>query len=135
MMAARRPGGSGTQIIVLHATGRSGGPDDAPLRAGALHVDPARHEVTCDGRVVDCTPGEFHLLETMAAAPGRVFTRAQLLARLNGFDRYVTDRTVDTHVVNLRKKIEPDPRRPRRLLTVYGVGYKLSPLPAPPADG
>jgi two-component system, OmpR family, alkaline phosphatase synthesis response regulator PhoP len=62
----------------------------------------------------------------MAAAPERVFTRSQLLAGLHGFDRYITDRTVDTHVMNLRKKIEVDSRRPERLLTVYGVGYKLA---------
>jgi DNA-binding response OmpR family regulator len=98
----------------------------ALLRVGGLSVDPIRHEVTCDGRQVECTPGEFQILETMAAAPDRVFTRVQLLSQLHGFDRYITDRTVDTHVMNLRKKIERDPRRPERLLTVYGVGYKLT---------
>ncbi|MFJ9697847.1 response regulator transcription factor [Kitasatospora sp. NPDC101183] len=96
------------------------------LTAGPLTVDPLRHEVTADGRPVDCTPGEFRLLEVLVSQPGRVFTRAQLLEHLHGIDRYVTARTVDTHVMNLRRKIEPRPRRPARLLTVYGIGYKLA---------
>ncbi|WP_436524251.1 response regulator transcription factor [Actinoplanes sp. HUAS TT8] len=99
---------------------------DPVLRVGNLQVDPVRHEVRADGRPVTCTPGEFHLLRTMAAEPGRVFTREMLLRHLHGFDAYVTARTVDVHVMNLRRKIESDPRRPTRLLTVYGVGYKLA---------
>ncbi|MEV4820866.1 response regulator transcription factor [Micromonospora sp. NPDC049274] len=99
---------------------------DPVLRVGALHVDPIRHEVRVDGRRVDCTPGEFQLLQAMAAQPGRVFTRDQLLGCLHGFDRYITGRTVDVHVMNLRRKIEPSPRKPTRLVTVYGVGYKLA---------
>ncbi|MEU6930760.1 response regulator transcription factor [Streptomyces sp. 2RAF24] len=98
----------------------------AVLRVGALAVDPVRHEVTLAGAPVDCTPGEFRLLAALAAQPERVFSRAQLLEELHGFDRYISARTVDVHIMNLRKKIEPSPRRPVRLLTVYGVGYKLS---------
>ncbi|GAB3955798.1 response regulator transcription factor [Micromonospora vulcania] len=98
---------------------------DPVLRVGTLHVDPVRHEVRSDGRVVDCTPGEFQLLQAMAAQPGRTFTRDQLLTHLHGFDRYITNRTVDVHVMNLRRKIEPNPRKPARLVTVYGIGYKL----------
>ncbi|MGW4640125.1 response regulator transcription factor [Sphaerisporangium sp. NPDC004334] len=97
-----------------------------PLRAGGLSVDPARHEVRVDGAPVECTPGEFQLLELMASQPDRVFTRQQILGHLHGFDRYITSRTVDVHVMNLRKKIEPNPRAPVRLVTVYGVGYKLA---------
>jgi len=100
--------------------------EDHVLRVGALHVDPVRHEVSADGRPVTCTPGEFHLLEALAAEPGRVFTRDQLLRHLHGFDSYVTARTVDVHVMNLRRKIEPDPQHPVRLMTVYGIGYKLN---------
>ncbi|WP_232323693.1 response regulator transcription factor [Catenuloplanes japonicus] len=99
---------------------------DPGLRIGNLHVDPVRHEVRADNALIACTPGEFALLETMAREPGRVFTRDQLLRHLHGFDSYVTARTVDVHVMNLRRKIEPDPRHPVRLLTVYGVGYKLA---------
>jgi DNA-binding response OmpR family regulator len=99
---------------------------DPVLRVGPLSVDPVRHEVRRDGAPVDCTPGEFRLLATMAAQPDRVFTREQLLAGMHGFDRYITDRTIDVHVMNLRKKIEPRPAKPSHLVTVYGVGYKLT---------
>jgi two-component system, OmpR family, response regulator MtrA len=99
---------------------------DAVLRVGPLAVDVARHHVTLGDDRVDCTPGEFAILAAMAAQPDRVFTRAQLLERARGFESPVGDRTVDMHVMNLRRKIEPDPRRPVRLLTVYGMGYKLT---------
>jgi len=95
-------------------------------RVGTLTVDARRHEVTVEGRSIECTPGEFRLLELMAAQPDRVFTRGQLLEHLHGFDRYITQRAIDVHVMNLRKKIEHEPRRPARLVTVYGVGYKLT---------
>ena len=95
------------------------------LRVGGLLVDPAEHSVLCDGRPVACTPDEFAVLAALAAAPGRVFTRAQLLRHTRGFDRASTERAVDVHVLNLRKKIEANPARPTRLVTVYGVGYKL----------
>ena len=101
-------------------------PANGVARVGLLTVDPMRHEVTVDGRPIDCTPGEFRLLELMAAQPDRVFTRGQLLEHLHGFDRFITQRAIDVHVMNLRKKIEAQPRRPARLLTVYGVGYKLT---------
>ncbi|MER6119848.1 response regulator transcription factor [Streptomyces sp. NPDC001743] len=104
----------------------AGAVDADVLRVGTLVVDPARHVVAVDGEAVDCTPGEFRILAALAAEPDRVFSRQQLLAELHGFDRYISDRTVDVHVMNLRKKIEPAPRRPARLLTVFGVGYKLT---------
>jgi two-component system, OmpR family, alkaline phosphatase synthesis response regulator PhoP len=99
---------------------------DPVLRLGGLQLDPVRHEVRADGNLVTCTPGEFHVLEALIAEPGRVFTRDQLLRHLHGFDSYLTARTVDVHVMNLRRKIEADPRRPARLVTVYGIGYKLA---------
>ncbi|MEU4555587.1 response regulator transcription factor [Micromonospora violae] len=98
---------------------------DPVLRVGAVQVDPVRHEVRSDGRLVACTPGEFQLLQAMAAQPARAFTREQLLNYLHGFDKYITTRTVDVHVMHLRRKIEPNPRKPARLVTVYGIGYKL----------
>lgn len=98
----------------------------ATLSVGSLLIDPDRHEVTVDGGPVECTPGEFRILAAMAAEPDRVFTRERLLEELHGFDRYIGNRTVDVHIMNLRKKIEPAPRRPARLLTVFGVGYKLT---------
>ncbi|MEV4601112.1 response regulator transcription factor [Amycolatopsis sp. NPDC049253] len=101
-------------------------PSGGPLRVGALTVDVGRHEVAVSGQLVETTPGEFRLLEVMAAHPDQVFTRGQLLEHLHGFDRYITQRAIDVHVMNLRKKIEAAPRKPQRLLTVYGVGYKLT---------
>lgn len=101
------------------------------LQVGTLTVDPIRHEVTVGERRIETTPGEFLLLEIMAAHPDQVFTRGQLLERLHGFDRYITQRAIDVHVMNLRKKIEPSPRKPVRLLTVYGIGYKLTAPDAP----
>ncbi|GAA1594690.1 response regulator transcription factor [Actinoplanes couchii] len=94
-------------------------------RAGGLTVDLDRHQVHLDGREIPCTPDEFGILAALADVPGRVFSRAQLLGHTAGQDRESTERTIDSHVKNLRRKIEENPRRPRRLLAVYGVGYKL----------
>jgi two-component system alkaline phosphatase synthesis response regulator PhoP len=112
------------RTLLRRARTYNAGPEPV-LRVGPLTVDPVRHEVARDGEPVPCTPGEFRLLAAMAAHPGRVFTREQLLESLHGFDRYITERTIDMHVVNLRKKIEPSPRSPVHLVTVYGVGYRL----------
>jgi len=98
---------------------------DGVRRVGALAVDPVRREVTVDGRPVGCTPGEFAILAAMAEQPERAFTRAQLLEHTRGLDRDSTERAIDTHMVNLRRKIEPAVRRPAYLVTVYGIGYKL----------
>ena len=98
----------------------------AVRRVGPVQLDPHRHEVSVAGRPVDCTPGEFAILAALAEQPNRVFTRSQLLEHTSGFERNSTDRTIDVHVMNLRRKIEPNPRQPTRLVTVYGVGYKLS---------
>ncbi|WP_028809817.1 response regulator transcription factor [Streptomyces sp. 351MFTsu5.1] len=114
---------------VLRRSGRgvdTGPREDPVVRAGDLGVDPARHEVHCDGAPVECTPAEFEILLAMAAEPERVFSRRQLLEVTRGTDRASTERAVDVHIMNLRRKIEADPRRPARLLTVFGVGYKLS---------
>ncbi|MFI8071480.1 response regulator [Streptomyces sp. NPDC086033] len=114
---------------VLRRSGRGAAadrPEDPVVRAGGLAVDPVRHEVRCDGAPVECTPAEFEILLAMVAEPERVFSRRQLLEITRGTDRASTERAVDVHVMNLRRKIEADPRRPVRLLTVFGVGYKLS---------
>ncbi len=96
------------------------------LRVGDLVVDPVRHEVTLSAEPVDCTPAEFRLLAALAAEPNRAFTRGQLLQRAYGVDGFITERTIDVHVMNLRRKLEPRPSQPRLLLTVYGIGYKLT---------
>ncbi|SNX56189.1 DNA-binding response OmpR family regulator [Streptomyces sp. TLI_55] len=107
---------------VLRRSGRGA----VPVRAAGVEVDPVRHEVRCDGEPVECTPAEFAILLAMTAEPERVFSRRQLLECTRGIDRASTERAVDVHIMNLRRKIETDPRRPVRLLTVFGVGYKLS---------
>jgi DNA-binding response OmpR family regulator len=95
-------------------------------RVGELEIDPSRHEIRLAGRLVEVTPAEFKILACLAASPGRAFSRQQLLEHAFGFDHYVFDRTIDVHVMNLRKKIEPSPGPPAYLKTVYGVGYKLA---------
>lgn len=94
---------------------------DRPLAVGDLVVTSSSHEVRFCGRLVVCTAAEFALLEVLAGEPGRVFSREQLLRHLHGIDRYVTRRTIDVHVANLRKKLDPTAIR-----TVYGVGYALA---------
>jgi len=101
------------------------------LEVGDLVVDLDRHEVRVGDRRVELTPTEFQLLATLAEQPGRVFTRLQLLDALYGTAYAASDRTVDTHVKNLRKKLEPDPKNPRYVVTVHGVGYKLAAEPTP----
>jgi two-component system, OmpR family, alkaline phosphatase synthesis response regulator PhoP len=96
------------------------------LRRGDVSIDLDRHEVQCGNGAVELTPSEFEILATLAAQPGRVFSRLQLLDAIQGeaFEGY--ERTIDSHVKNLRRKMEPDPRHPRYVLTVFGVGYKLA---------
>ncbi len=82
--------------------------------------------VEADGRTVELTPTEFQLLLTLARQPGRIFTRAQLLDAIHGLAFETYERAIDAHVKNLRHKLEPDPARPRYVLTVYGVGYRFA---------
>lgn len=95
------------------------------LTVGDLTLDPARRCAVVAGRVVELTAREFRLLATFARAPGRVFSREEIVQRAFGDDFEGFDRTVDVHVVNLRRKIEADPARPERLVTVFGAGYRL----------
>jgi DNA-binding response OmpR family regulator len=110
---------------VLRRTDR-GGDKDGLLRLGDLTLDTARLTVSRDGRAIDLTPTEFQLLATLARHPGRVFTRAQLLDAVRGEAGESFDRAIDAHVKNVRRKLEPDTRDPRYILTVYGVGYKAA---------
>jgi len=97
----------------------------AELTFGDMVVDFIRHEARIRGESIHLTPKEFKLLETMAKQPGRVFSRLELLEHAFGFDYGGFERTVDVHVMNLRKKIEPDPTVPTYIQTVYGLGYKF----------
>ena len=96
------------------------------IRAGDLTLDLPRMRADLAGRSIDLTPTEFALLAAMARQPGRIFTRSQLLDAVHGvaFESY--ERAIDTHIKNLRRKLEPDPRRPALVLTVYGVGYRFA---------
>jgi len=109
---------------VLRRTGQR--PDSQTLRIGDLTLDISRMTAERAGRALDLTTTEFQLLATLARHPGRVFTRGQLLDAIRGEEGESFDRAVDAHVKNIRRKIEPDPHRPRYLITVYGVGYKSS---------
>ncbi len=95
------------------------------LRVGDLALDHDRREVLLGDEVVDLTRSEFDILATMAAHPGRVYTRLQLLEAASGdaFDGY--ERTVDAHIKNIRRKLGEDPKEPRHVRTVFGVGYKV----------
>jgi two-component system alkaline phosphatase synthesis response regulator PhoP len=96
------------------------------LRLGDLTLDTSRLTVARGGAAIDLTTTEFQLLATLARRPGRVFTRAQLLDAVRGDAGEAFDRAIDAHVKNVRRKIEPDTRSPRYILTVYGVGYKAA---------
>ena len=101
--------------------------DAAPiLRAGDLTIDFGRRSVRVGSQPVDLTATEFDLLAILAREPGRPFTRAQLLELAYDVNYAGFDRTVDAHIKNLRRKIEPDPRSPTYVLTIYGVGYKFA---------
>jgi DNA-binding response OmpR family regulator len=96
------------------------------LRAGGLEMDVERREVLIDGEPVDLTPTEFNLLRVLLEQAGYVFTRGELIRKGLGVDYEGLDRTLDSHMRNLRQKIEPDPRHPTYIQTVYGVGYRLT---------
>jgi len=99
------------------------GPDE--VRCGELIVNFARHEAVLRGRLLNLTIVEFKLLGVLNKEPGRVFSRAQLIEKALGYDFEGFDRTVDVHVLNLRRKLEPDPDHPEYIKTVYGTGYRF----------
>ena len=96
------------------------------LRIGDLTIDRGRQTVERGREHLELTASEFRLLATLASHPGRLFTRAQLLDAIRGSDVETFDRAIDAHIKNIRRKIERDPRNPRYVLTVYGVGYKAA---------
>ena len=93
---------------------------------GALEIDTVQHEVCRDGEPVELTPNEYKLLVTLARYPSRVYSRFELIHHVQGYEYEGYERTIDAHVKNLRKKIEPDPKHPRYVETVFGVGYRLA---------
>jgi two-component system, OmpR family, alkaline phosphatase synthesis response regulator PhoP len=96
------------------------------IRAGEVSLDIPRMQASVGSRTVDLTSTEFDLLAMLMRQPGRVFTRGQLLDAIRGDSVESFDRAIDAHVKNLRRKLEPDARSPRYVLTVYGVGYKFA---------
>ena len=113
------------RAVLRRAEGRAGPAADI-LHVVDLTLDVPRLRLIVVERAVELTATEFQLLAALARQPGRIFTRAQLLDSVHGvaFESY--ERAIDTHIKNLRRKIEPDPRQPRYIQTVYGVGYKLA---------
>ncbi|MBT8224518.1 MAG: response regulator transcription factor [Dactylosporangium sp.] len=110
---------------VLRRAGAAAPRDADVLRVGDLQVDPSRFEVRLGARPVTLTAKEFGILEVLAREPGRAFTRAQIIQQAFGFDHDVLERTIDAHVMNLRRKIEENPAEPRYVQTVYGRGYRV----------
>jgi two-component system response regulator RegX3 len=100
-------------------------PAGTALAAGGLTIDYARHEVAVDGKSVSLTPSEFNLLALLAESPGQVFSRMQIMERLWQSPHVGDGRAADVHVSNLRRKLERDPSRPERIVTVREFGYKL----------
>jgi two-component system alkaline phosphatase synthesis response regulator PhoP len=99
--------------------------DGDVVRRGELTIDVARLKVTRGTTSIDLTPAECQLLLALARQPGRILTRTQLLRAIGGESSDVFDRAIDTHIKNIRRKLEPDPREPQYILTVYGIGYKF----------
>ncbi len=96
------------------------------LRHGALLLDPEQYKVTLEGKFVNLTTFEYKLLYALMSSPGRVFSRGELLEKIYAHGETVIDRVIDVHVGKLRQKIEDDPGKPRRILTVRGFGYRFA---------
>jgi len=101
------------------------GPRDKVLTAGRLRLDLYRRVLTVDDSAVDLTPTEFELLRTLMENPGYAFTRSELIERSLGHGYESLERSLDSHIKNLRKKVEVDPKAPEYIQTVYGIGYRL----------
>jgi DNA-binding response OmpR family regulator len=97
--------------------------DDVTFGGGRLRIDDARHEASIDGRLLDLTPSEWGVLATLAASPGRVYSRAELVNRVRGYEFAGYERTIDSHVKNLRRKLGDDGSAV--VVTVMGIGYRL----------
>lgn len=103
--------------------------DSGVLERNGLHIDPVARTAAIDGRVLELTPREFDLLHFFARHPDKVFSRMDLLNRVWGYRHDGYEHTVNTHINRLRAKIEPDPAQPRRILTVWGRGYRFAAAP------
>lgn len=113
------------RAILRRTKGNSAVSDVLEFKEGDLFIDIPKHIVKKTGEIVNLTPNEFKVLLTLAQNPKKVFTRSQLVNLAFGYDFEGYDRTVDTHIKNLRQKIEDDAKEPYYIVTVYGVGYKF----------
>ena len=113
---------------VLRRAGESHTPlvDALAFEEGTLRIDTVHHEVTLRGEAIELTASEYRLLVALASYPGRVYSRSELLTRVQGHEAGALERTIDVHIKNLRRKIEPDPRSPRYVQTVKGSGYRFA---------
>jgi DNA-binding response OmpR family regulator len=116
-------------VLRVQAILRRGGPADGQAvdryGDGLLVIDESRREITVRGNLVDLTPTEWGILVALATVPGRVYSRFELINRVRGYEFEGYERTIDSHVKNLRRKIEPDPANPQIVRTVLGGGYRL----------
>jgi len=110
---------------VLRRSDRAFSPEEI-IRVADLTLDVPRLRLTVNDHPIELTTTEFQLLATLARQPGRIFTRGQLLDAVHGIAFESYERAIDAHIKNIRRKIEPDPREPRYILTVYGMGYKFA---------
>lgn len=102
------------------------GNDSERFRVNDVVVDTVKMRVTVGESEIELTPTEFQIVSTLAAQPGRVFTRGQLLDAVHGVSFESYERAIDAHVKNIRRKLEPEPRKPRYVLTVHGIGYRFA---------
>ena len=111
--------------ILRRGRGHGAGSNRSSFGQGELVIDEERREVTVRGEPVELTPTEWSILVTLVGTPGRVYSRTELINRVRGYEFNGYERTVDSHVKNLRRKVEADPQLPRVVLTVIGGGYRL----------
>lgn len=109
----------------LRRTGNAAVHDLLSFNHRQLQINEAQHEIIRDGKPVNLTPTEFKILHTLSQSPGQVFNRGQLVEKVQGYNYEGYDRTIDSHIKNLRQKIEPNPEEPLFIITVFGVGYKF----------
>jgi DNA-binding response OmpR family regulator len=114
------------RAVLRRVSGPSDGETTQSLGGGRLVIDHGRREVTLNGRAVGLTPTEWGILTALATAPGRVYSRAELINRARGHEFQGYERSVDSHIKNLRRKLEPDPANPSIVVTVLGGGYRLA---------
>ena len=115
------------RVAAILRRGRAAPRENGPVSygGGRLVIDEDRHLVRVDGRAVELTPTEWGVLAVLARVPGRVYSRSELINRARGYEFEGYERTIDTHVKNLRRKIEADPAEPELVETVLGAGYRL----------